>query len=84
MGYTLVIIKIRFENLTRILHFPNLIQKNIEMNHFERVAKVTYVTEKVIDLKIWLIKKSMYELKLMLLEECKRSDSFNFWLRAEA
>ena len=24
MGYTLVIIKIRFENLTRILHFPNL------------------------------------------------------------
>ena len=24
MGYTLVIVKIRFENLTRILHFPNL------------------------------------------------------------
>jgi hypothetical protein len=24
MGYTLVITKIRFENLTRILHFPNL------------------------------------------------------------
>ncbi len=28
MVYTLVIIKIRFENLTRILHFPNL--KNFE------------------------------------------------------
>jgi hypothetical protein len=27
MGYTLVKIKIRFENLTRILHFPNLEQK---------------------------------------------------------
>ena len=31
MGYTLVIIKIRFENLTRILHFPNLKFQNISL-----------------------------------------------------
>jgi hypothetical protein len=33
MGYTLVIIKIRFENLTRILHFPN---HNLLLNYQKR------------------------------------------------
>jgi hypothetical protein len=35
MGYTLVIIKIRFKNLTRILYFPNLIRATKLLKKFK-------------------------------------------------
>jgi hypothetical protein len=46
MGYTLVIVKIRFENLTRILHFPNLkYKKNLKFakSHIYRVLGASEV-----------------------------------------
>ena len=44
MGYTLVIIKIRFENLTRILHFPNLtLLKSIFNPNYKKREKISNI-----------------------------------------